>query len=265
MTSRISSKQRKWSIIGLVAVASMMSGCRSARRTEPVTVFGGTFGPMTIAVAPAVNLSGSSDFDPARFADLMASELGHAAGIRVIPVSRVLGVLATQGVDSVGSKTHALELVTLLGADAILVFSVSEYDPYEPPSIGITAQLYGVGPGPGGGRLDPIEFSRQTTLSATHRGPGLRGLLAQTQRVFDASHDAVVSEIRKFASLREGDASPYGWRKYMVSQQAFIRFCCHATISALLQEQKNHWVSDKKELERKVKSHGDSTALAGKR
>ncbi len=264
MTGRSSLKRREWSVIGLVAIAAMLGGCRTARWTEPVPVFAGTYGPMTIAVAPAVNLSGSSDFDPARFADLMASELGHAAGIRVIPVSRVLGVFAAQGVDSVQSMTHALELVTLLGADAILVFSVNEYDPFEPPSIGITAQLYGVEPRSGVGRLDPIEFTRQTTLGAKRDGLHPRGLLAETQRVFDASHDSVVAEIREFASHRDADASPYGWRKYVVSQQAFIRFCCHATISELLQGQRNLPASDTKQSEQKVRSHGDSAALAGK-
>lgn len=263
MTDRSSLKRREWSVIGLVAVAALLGGCRATGRTERVSVFAGTYGPMTIAVAPAVNLSGSSDFDPARFADLMASELGHAAGIRVIPVSRVLGVFAAQGVDSVQSVTHALELVTLLGADAILVFSVNEYDPFEPPSIGITAQLFGVEPRSGGGQLDPIEFTRQTTLGAKRGGPRSRGLLAETQRVFDASHDSVVAEIREFASLRDADASPYGWRKYVVSQQAFIRFCCHATISELLQGQRNLPASDTKQSEQKVGSHGDSAALAG--
>ena len=94
---------------------------------------------MTIAVAPALNLSGAADFDPSRFADLMASELSYADGISVIPVSRVLGVLAAQELEKVESQAHAHELVRLLGADAILVFAVTEYDPYDPPSIAISA------------------------------------------------------------------------------------------------------------------------------
>ena len=265
MTSQGTLKRSKWSVIGLVALAMVAGGCRVARRTETVSIFDGSYQAMTIAVAPAVNLSGSSDFDPARFADLMASELGHADGIRVIPVSRVLGVLSSQGVESVVSKTHALELVTLLGADAILVFSVNEYDPYDPPTIGISAQLFGVRPGSGVSGTDPIELTRKTTLPTKRRGTGVRGLLAQTQRVFDASHEAVVREIRDFASRRGADASPYGWRRYVVSQQAFIRFCCHATIAELLREQQNHIAPDPTRSAHEVGSHGDSAALAGKR
>lgn len=216
-------------------MATLFAGCRTGGRIEPVSIPSRWFGPMTIAVAPAVNLSGSSDFDATRFADLMASELGHADGVTVIPVSRVLAVFATQGVASVRSPSHAMELVSLLGADAILVFAVSEYDPYEPPSIGISAQLFGVRSRPGDGALDPVALSRQTTLATMRSGAPSRGLLVQTQRVFDATHQSVVDEIRSFAAKRGGDASPYGWRKYVVSQQSFIRFCCYSTITALLQ------------------------------
>jgi hypothetical protein len=191
---------------------------------------------MAIAVAPGLNLSGSADFDPARFADLMASELSYADGVSVVPVSRVLGVLAAQGHSGVQSPAHALELTGLLGADAILVFAVTEYDPYDPPSIGISAQLYGKRAGPGGRPLDPVALSRQA-----HPAPGEppsppRSILTQTQQVFDASHESVLADIRRFASFRGGDDSAFGWRKYVVSQQHFIRYCCFATIRSLLND-----------------------------
>lgn len=218
-------------LIGLPA-----AGCRSTQPVERVVIANQAIGPLTVAVAPAINLSGSTDFDRSRFADLMASELSYAEGVSVIPVSRVLGVLAAQGMDGVTSPTHALELVTLLGADAILVFAVTEYDPYDPPSIGISAQLYGTRPGSGDGSVDPVALSRKASLTAAAPPESPQRLLAQTQRVFDASHGAVVSEVRAFARLRDGEESPYGWRKYVASQQHYIRYCCHSTIGALLNE-----------------------------
>jgi len=216
---------------------AVLVGCRSGSRIEPLSIANPTIGPMTIAVAPALNLSGSADFDPDRFADLMASELSYADGVSVIPVSRVLGALAAQGLDGVQSPSHALELTGWLGADAILVFAVTEYDPYDPPSIGISAQLYGVRTRTGNRALDPTALARQPRPPST-QGPASRGgLLAQSQRVYDASHESVVADLRRFARYRAGDESPYGWRKYMVSQQHYIRYCCHATIRALLNGQ----------------------------
>lgn len=234
MTKTCFSTRLGWSAVGLAVGTTILSGCHSGKRVQPVTVANPALGPMTIAVAPALNLSGSADFDPNRFADLMASELSYVDGVAVIPVSRVLGVLAAEGSSGVESPDHALELTKSLGADAILVFAVTEYDAYEPPSIGISAQLYGTRPGPRGREMDPIALSRQATLAASKERPVSQRLLAQTQRVFDASHESVVADIRRFAKRRSGDASPYGWRKYVVSQRHFIRYCCHATIRTLL-------------------------------
>lgn len=228
--------RRTASVVGAGTLAALLAGCQGARQVERASIANRAIGSLTVAVAPAINLSGSTAFDRNRFADLMASELSYAEGVTVIPVSRVLGVLAERGWDGVTSPKQALELVKELGADAILVFSVNEYDPYDPPSIGISAQLYGTWPGASDGSLDPVALSRQANLATLRAPSSQQQLLAQSQRVFDASHGAVVADIRAFAALRDGDNSPYGWRKYVVSQQRYIRYCCHATIRTLLNE-----------------------------
>lgn len=199
------------------------SGCQAVRRkpAEPVVIRNRYLGPRTIAVAPAINLSGSLDFDPSRFADVMADELGYCEGITVIPVSRALSALAVQGKDRVESPEHALELSRLVGADAILVFAVTRFDPYDPPNVGISAQVYAG---------EPISESRRTDGG----GPESVRILAQTQHVFDASHDWEVDRVRSFAAARGADDSPYGWRKYIVSQQHFMQYCCHQMILALM-------------------------------
>lgn len=225
--------KRTWA--HLVVGTLSLWGCASERiGTDPVSIANPTLGPIKIAVAPAVNLSGSTDFDPDRFADLMASELSYADRVEVIPVSRVLGILSAQGLSSVESSTHALELVRLLGADAILVFAVTEYDPYDPPIIGITAQLYGTRSLPGMRRVDPVAMSLQASPGPFSQRSSPRGLLAVAQRVFDASHDFVRRDLREFALKRGVDESPYGWRKYLISQRHYVRYCCHATVRGLL-------------------------------
>lgn len=232
MTGRVIDNRVRWMTLSLVPV--FVVGCASVIRTDPVSLANATLGPMTIAVAPALNLSGSADFDPNRFADLMASELSYADGVSVIPVSRVLGVLATQGRSGVQSPTHALELAGLLGADAILVFAVTEYEANDPPTIGISGELYGARPWLRRGAVDPATLSRRARLAGSPKKSSGNRVLAQLQRVYDASHESVVADIRRFAALRGGDGSPFGWRKYVVSQQHFIRYCCHAAIRELL-------------------------------
>jgi len=213
-----------WNRVWVLAASLIVScaGCGRPKKIEPLTIANPFLGTATVAVAPAVNVSGSVDFDPNRLADQMASELGFADRITVIPVSRVLGAMAVQGKDQVTSRPQAMEVAEIVGADAILVFAVTEYDAFDPPRIGITAQLFGVAPV--GSMTGPVGDAN------AQEGR----LLAQTQRVFSGANAEVVQEIMSYAALRDGDESPYGWRRYVVSQQHFVRFCCHATIKSLL-------------------------------
>jgi hypothetical protein len=232
--------------IATVAVVLVTTGCHRPKQVEPVSIRDQWLGSVTIAVAPAINLTGGHDVDSDRFADLMASELSYADGVSVVPVSRVLNVLGAQGMQGIESPSHALELAKLLGADAILVFAVTEYDPYDPPRVGVTAQLYGSRPGAGGG-IDPVALSRQAGLAGDTARRVERGVLAQSQRVFNASHEDVVADIKSYARHRGSQSSPYGWRRFVVSQQDFVRYCCYATIRALLDA---HQESERAEQDR---------------
>ncbi len=216
-----------------VLAVFFLAGC-GGKRTRSVALSNETLGPMTIAVAPALNVSGSVEIDVNRAADVMAGELSYVDGIQVIPVNRVLAILGDQRKKFVESPGHALEIAKRLGADGVLVFAITEYDAYEPPIIGITAQVFGTRRDRGTVRFDPVSQSR---LGSPWPGGG-RGAslapLAQAQRILDASHERVRSEIERFASSRNADESPLGWRKYVASQQLYLRFCCHETIRSLV-------------------------------
>jgi len=189
---------------------------------------------MAIAVAPALNHSGSQDFDPLRLADLMASELAQWPGVRVIPLNRVLAQLAAEGKKRIESPAHALKVMERVGADGIVVFAVTEYDPYLPPVMGLTAQLYGLGPEQAGG-FDPVAASRQA--SPFEAGAYRELPRAEYHRVFNSSDEAVQREIRRFALRRDAEDSPYGWRKVLASQENFWRFCCAVTTRELIRQE----------------------------
>lgn len=214
----------------VLMVAAFVCGCQE-RVVEPVKLANDTWGPMKIAVAPALNQSGSADVDPNRVADLMASELSYVEDVAVIPVNRVLAALVDQGRSRVESPGHALEVARLLGADAVLVFAITEYDAYE-PIVGITAQLYGR-TGFQTVSYDPVAESRRASPGAAFASNPLAPI-AQTQQVFNASHEWVCEEVKRFASVRSADTRSFNWRRYVASQQQYLRFCCHETIRALI-------------------------------
>lgn len=217
----------------LIAAAAFLGGCQESV-VGPVRIGNQRFRSMTIAVAPALNVSGSADLDSHRAADLMASELSYVEGIDVIPVSRVLAALADQDRERVESPGHAFELARIIGADALLVFAVTGYDAYEPPVVGIAAQLYGRLPRARTARFDPLGDPRRPAPAPAFATDSSLAPLAQTEHVFDASHEWVSAQVERFARHRSADESPFGWRKYLASQQHYFRFCCHQTLRALM-------------------------------
>lgn len=224
-----------WGPIGTrllcLSVCFWTLGCSQTKERPAVVEIVAFPSGNVIAVAPALNFSGSSAFDPAVAGDLMASELSTLPGVGVIGVNRVMAILAEQGVGRIQSPRHALAVCERLGADAILVFAVNEFDPYT-PVVGITAQLYTR-------RAEPVRCD--ATAGAQPGGPSSAPAeelpirpAAECQRVFNATHERVQNAVRDYADKRKEGESPYGWRKYLASQQWFLRFCCHTVARDLL-------------------------------
>ena len=60
-------------------------------------------------------------------------------------------------------------------------------------------------------------------------------MLAQVQRVFDAAHEDVMQDVHRFARERNTNQNPFGAKRYVVSQQHYIQYCCHATVRMMLE------------------------------
>jgi hypothetical protein len=205
-------------------------GCSQATHEPAVEVYSPMPWGTTVAVAPALNFSGSSEFDPLKVADLMASELSSIRGVGVIGVTRVQAVLADQGVGQIQSPVHAMAVCDRLGADAILVFAVTEYDPYT-PVIGIAAQIYTRGRTPQ--NAGPQEAGKP--FAASQPESSARPW-AQVQHVFNGTHEQVQKRVKEYADSRSGDNSPYGWKKYLASQERYLRFCCFSVARELMEQ-----------------------------
>jgi len=215
-------------------------GCRTCG-TPPVQRTQALRG-MTVAVAPAINASGSNDFEPSRFAEAMAVELGQIDGMAVVPMSRVFAALASRNKIEVATPADVRDLAKMLGVNFVLVFAVTHYDPYEPPKIGISAELYATGQ-----RLDeegkgvmPGD-SETRGFSKASSSANKEGVRSQVTRVFDASRASVLDDLKSYAKQRSAGNSPYEWRQFVVCQQNFIEYCCNATVRAIIQDCDRGW------------------------
>lgn len=178
----------------------------------------------TVVVAPVLNLSASQDFDPTRITDFVASELAQFEGISVVPVNLTTAALAREGKRTVDSPEEALRLAAAFGADATLVAAVTEYQPYDPPTVGLIVQWYGAG--------DVLAPDLRGATTASAAEPRV-----QAQRVFSADDQSVVREIKEFCKRRDGNDSPHGWRKYVVAQELYVRYSIWSLVRSILRVQ----------------------------
>lgn len=219
-------------VCGLLAAG--VPGCAGAKKD--VGMVSPYPAPLTVAVAPALNFSGSSSWDPMQVGDLMASELSQVQGVHVVGVNRVMAVLTRQGRVGIASPAHALDVCRQLGVNAILVFAITEYDPYSPPVVAIAAQLYG--PRPHEWRFDPVAASREARpFAVTDDVADELRPWVEVQRTFNAAHDSVQKKVEAYAKPRDAEQSPFGWRKYLVAQDYYLRFCCHRIVSEMMQQE----------------------------
>jgi len=220
--------------VAVVAAGSLVFWASCDRRDSPRSMINRYPECSTYAVAPVLNFSGQFDLDPVRAADLLASELGEVQGISVLPVNRVVAYLAMQGKQQIESPAHAVQVARAIGADALLVGGITEYDPYT-PIVGLALQIYTVSSSPPAAPVDAVAASREARLAghtaAMPPGPSPAG---QVQRVYNARHDDVVKAVKVYAKSRSQGENPFGWREYVTVQTSFLRFCWHDAVSRLL-------------------------------
>ena len=137
----------------------------------------------TFAVAPAINLSGSRDFDPYTVSDSLFSELQQVSGLNVLPLNKTLMAMRRLGIRTIDQPSEARQIAAFLGADGLVVPAVTAYDPFNPPAMGMTLQLYAV-------------EKRREDSAGGDKGDGP---VSQASAMFNATNQSVLRELRDFA------------------------------------------------------------------
>ncbi len=186
------------------------------------------------AVAPAGNLSGERAVDPLLQADLLYQQLQSVRGLKVIPVNRVIEVYAALQIIEVGSDQQAALVCDLLGADGLIVPTVTAYDPYNPPKLGASLQLFAkplMYERPEG--LDPRELARMASPGNTESIPS-NAQIMQVVGIYDASSGSVREKLAEYADGRNDPVGPLGPKEYVMSMDRYCGFVYHDLIEQLL-------------------------------
>ena len=189
------------------------------------------------AVAPLRNESGSAHADGLALADHLARQFETAAGVDVLPVNRTLAAMAALALSAPASPQDALKLLGTLDADALVVGTVTAYDPYDPPKLGLALELY-VNPRRRGQAPAGL---RELVSAAVDRAeaPGRRALrqpVGVVSALFDAGDASVRALLKEYVHRRgRGPDDPAAARLHWISMDLFSQFVSHEMSRRLLE------------------------------
>lgn len=227
--------------MGILTFLFLVVGLSCAKK-RPVQLISPYRGPKTVLLLPVLNYSGTEEIDMLKITDLFFSELQQVSGFSVIPVNRTLAQMIGMGLVQIQGPEELMKLAEALKADIAVVAAITEYNPYYPPIAGVAVQVYVVGEDKGPSRInrqpiDPRELIRSALpIKLSENTPPSLFPVVQVQYIFDSSQLRIQEAIKEFAQSRALDASPYGWRIYLKSQEHFLRFVWYKTTEMILEK-----------------------------
>jgi hypothetical protein len=191
----------------------LAAGCAEVRPDEPSY--------RVVAVLPFADRTGGS-FDGDEFANILASELVKA-GFRVIRPAQIGAPVTT--------ADEAIRIARRHRADVILACAITEYDPYDPPKVAISAQFLRVEAGPRSGE----DLDRMLQSGSWHRGPlsMSRDRAGHALAAFEEVYDSRDRETRRaLHEYIEGRAESE--REILAVQSRYLQFVSNRMIQRVL-------------------------------
>jgi len=198
-------------------------------------------GDVLWAVIPPRNESGVSIVREDQIGDALVASIQNVRGVRCLPINRSLEAMRATGIKVVTSTNEAMQLANTLGVDAIVAGSITAYDPYDPPTLGISLALYAR---PGAMKpaksetLDTFKLSMAFTDYGTFDASRFGGEpVSGVSEHLDARDHAVLSDLRRYAVGRSDPSTALGWRVYTASMELYTKFVADHAIGRLIEEE----------------------------
>lgn len=222
-------------LVLLAACCASLGGC--AEKAVPYgresINYAPRYGPRSVAVAPCINLSGQSQPDPLLQADLVYQELQQVRGLTAVPVNRVVQVMSGLNLRSIDSTEQAWAICDALGVDALLLPTITAFDPYDPPKFAGSVQLFIRKATTREGKLDPRMLSRRATGAALEPGPTNADFI-QAAGMFDAAAGSTRDRVDAYARGRIDPAGALGVREFYLNMDRYAAFAWHSLIELSL-------------------------------
>jgi hypothetical protein len=224
----------KLSLTTLAALA-LLAGCEKPKYGQEQQLTLQAPARPVWAVAPAVNLSGEPEVDPLLQADLLFEQLQAVNNITVIPVNRVIAVYAALGITKVESEQQAEVVCDQLGCDALIIPTITAYDPYDPPKVGMAIQLLARPGSIHQPNVDARKLAREATPGDDQALPSHPGFI-QVVGMYDSANGSVRDAVLTYAKGRNDPRGPMGSKEYFVNMDRYCGFVYHALIADLIRQ-----------------------------
>lgn len=217
----------------LIAVSAPLAACESNPKPKMPIGLASPYGPgseVVLAVAPLRNESGVSIVDELGFSDTLVNEMQQATGVSVLPMNRTLAAMRALSLGSIDTPADALALAKAAGADGVVVGSITAWDPYDPPTIGLTLAVIGRSPlmrAPTDPSIDPKALrSARSERQASDRSQAI-GALSVVSETLDANSGETRERVRQYAEGRHDPKSALAWKRYVSSMNLYGKFACY--------------------------------------
>lgn len=226
-------------VLGCVA-ASFLTGCstQTDRSVEPMTLRSPYQAASAVvwAVVPVNNESGTSAVDELALTDKLVQSLREVRGITSVSTNRTITAIEALELDTVRTPGEALALAEVLGVDAVVLPTLTSWDPYDPPRVGLDVDVYARSRSMGTPEdpTDPFTLARAASDRSGDSWDATRPIAAISIEL-DGSNGAVRAAVRAFAEGRADPTSATGWLGYIRSMDRFETFAAFQSVQALLQ------------------------------
>ena len=247
-TDAMTSAQTMLAAALLGAVAIALGACASIDPRDRLDVprvivapYDTSAGEVLWAVIPPRNESGVSTVRGDKIADALVASAQGVRGVRCLPVNRSLAAMEATGINAVTSTNEAMQLANVLGVDGIIAGSITAYDPYDPPALGISLALYarpGAMQPDQNAELDTYALSMAFTDYGSFDASRFGGEpVSGVSEHLDARDHAVLSDLQRYARGRSDSTSALRWRVYLASMELYTKFVAHHAIGRLIEQE----------------------------
>lgn len=228
----------------ILACALSGAGCATkGERLEPPEVLVAPYdtskGDVLWAVVPLGNESGVSTVDTFMVSDAVVNKIDEARGLACLPLNRTIAAMRSRNMSAVRSPADARLIANLLGVDGLIVGSVTSYDPYNPPKLGLKLALFSREPDGGAMSIDPVILQMAYTDSLKPRSARFDDRpVATVSEHLDGSNHEVQMEAMRYAVGRGNPGSSLGWRRVLASMDLYTEFSAQVAVARLLEQER---------------------------